>query len=180
MSKDLFNKDTLRKWISEIGGNGKIPVSAQEWIEALAHTIAVVRGAGRIERASYEFQEMLWERNGVADVGQGNVSVGSAINDANFRDWLAERSMSPLPESSSERIDFLATLVEDIKAQLKEFVPSRMPQLKIFRVLAALYPEAMTTIADEGKLRKLAQLFTFERNLPAAGLHVRLFRRICG
>ena len=47
---------------------------------------------------------------------------------------------------------------EDLKSKLEALLTRhKTPHLKIFRVMAALYPEGMTTIAAMGKIKKLAR-----------------------
>ena len=45
-----------------------------------------------------------------------------ALNDDGFREWLAQRSLDPLPESSSDRITFLASLYDEVTSRLKPTV----------------------------------------------------------
>jgi 5-methylcytosine-specific restriction protein B len=122
----------------------------------LAETLRWVRAADETQRGTREFQERLWEHNHVAAVGQGRISVDQALDEESFRRWLAARSMEPLPDSDAERRRFLTTLYDDLSKKL-EPVTTAMPHLKIFRVIAALYPEAMTTIASRGMLAQLAR-----------------------
>ena len=45
-----------------------------------------------------------------------------ALNDDGFREWLAQRGLDPLPESSSDRITFLASLYDEVTSRLKPTV----------------------------------------------------------
>ena len=108
---------------------------------------------------------MLWERNHIAAVGQGRISVQQAIDDERFRAWLAERSMNRLPASDGH-VAFLTTFYEHVQKGLEPYVARRMPRLKIFRVIATLYPEAMTTVADETGRRVAVAVFMGSSWLP--------------
>jgi hypothetical protein len=97
--------------------------------------------------------------------GRG-INLDAALDDEGFRRWLASRSMQPLPETTDGRIEFLTSLYEDIKAQLQPFGLRAVPHLKIFRVIAVLYPHGMTTIASAGMLDELTRAMGAPRRLP--------------
>ena len=75
----------------------------KEWGPRLLDFLRYVRDADEETRASIEFQQRIWEENPVARVGLGRISVDAAIQDAGFRKWLAERSLSPLPQAAKAR-----------------------------------------------------------------------------
>jgi 5-methylcytosine-specific restriction protein B len=164
--------------ISDLGEPSTWDSGVQNWMNDISHTLSRVKAADREERKSREFQQMLWEGNGVAAVGQGNIPVQAALDDAGFREWFSERSFEPLPEQSGERITFLAKLYEELKSRLQAFVPDRIPHLKIFRVLGSLYPECMTTIADRGKVLTLADRLKIGRENGPVGCHVLIRERL--
>ena len=144
----------------------------KEWVRRLAETIQWVRAADEQERARREFQRRLWEHNHVAAIGQGNISVDEAIHDARFRGWLAERSLQPLPPPGDARLQLLTVLYEDLKAKLGALLTRRTtPHLKIFRVMAAFYPEGMTTIAASGRIDKLARVMGSQGRLDPVERH---------
>jgi len=130
-------------------------VLAPQWHRGLTEMLRAVRTANETERSTRAFQERLWEHNFVAAKGQCTINVDRALDNIAFRRWFACRSMEQLPRPFEERILFLSAWYADLRKQLEPFV-KRMPHLKIFRVLAAMFPEAMTTVADRDKLRKLA------------------------
>src|SRR5688572_17193870 len=103
-SFDLASDDGLRAACAGVSNPNT------EWRDALAETISFVRGADQRDRADRAFQQRLWEQNRVAAIGQGNIPIDRALNDASFRDWLAGRSMQPLPSSWDERSLFLQML----------------------------------------------------------------------
>lgn len=129
----------------------------QEWVKNLATLFAKVQAAGLEERSSREFQEMLWETNPVSGLGSGTVSLGGALDDADFRHWLAEESLRQVPEDGEERLRFFSTLYRDLEVRFQKFT-SRTPRLKIFRALAALYPADFSTLANVQALRDLYRL----------------------
>jgi MoxR-like ATPase len=174
---DLVGDSGLRNAVEAIGNSSTWTEPAQQWIRDLAETIRWVRSTDETQRGTREFQKRLWDDNHVAAIGQGNISIDRALDDADFRRRFAERSMAPLPVSMEERLRFLTALYQDLRKQLEPFVRS-VPHLKIFRVLAALYPEAMTTVASMGPLAKLASAMDSDRTLDSAGRHVWVRHRL--
>jgi hypothetical protein len=144
----------------------------KEWVTRLAKTIQWVRTADERERSTREFQERLWEDNHVAAIGQGNINVDEALKNPEFCRWLASRSLQPLPLGADARLPFLTELYEQLKAKLESLLTRhKTPHLKIFRVMAALYPEGMTTIAASGKINQLARAMGAERRLDPVERH---------
>ncbi len=176
-TSDLVGDSGLRNAVEAIGNSSTWTEPAQQWIRDLAETIRWVRSSDETQRGVREFQKRLWDDNNVAAVGQGNISIDRALDDADFRRRFAERSMAPLPVSMEERLRFVTALYQYLRKQLEPFVRS-VPHLKIFRVLAALYPDAMTTVASMGALAKLAHAMDSDRTLDPAGRHVWVRHRL--
>ncbi|MEO7273199.1 MAG: hypothetical protein ABIX28_22715 [Vicinamibacterales bacterium] len=149
-----------------------------DWNERLARTIEWVSAADHAVRATPEFQWRLWEDNEVAAIGQGRVPVKLALDDASFRDWVATESLKPLPTSHEQRLVFLTTFYETLKERLTPFLDKRIPHLKIFRVMAALFPEAMTTIASTGALDKLVRAMGQRERLEPVERHLWVRQRL--
>lgn len=147
------------------------------WVRQLAGTLAWVRSTDEGGRATRDFQYRLWEQNHVAAVGQGQIPVDAALDDSSFREWLAARSMQPLPADPDARTRFLTELYEGLKDRLVP-VCRAVPHLKIFRVMAALYPAGMTTVASAGMLDALTRAMGSRRRLPPVERHVFVRTRI--
>src|SRR5688572_21042319 len=94
---DLRTDEALRAAIESVGSPREWKDNATEWMRRLAETIQWVRDADERERSTRAFQQRLWELNHVAAIGQGSISVEEAIDDEGFRQWLATRSLQPLP-----------------------------------------------------------------------------------
>jgi MoxR-like ATPase len=169
---NLTTDDGLRAACESIGRPDKWGGGRSDWIQRLAETIRWVRSAGEAERSTREFQQRLWEDNQVAAIGQGNISVDRALDDAVFRVWLAARSMEPLPPTTEDRLPFLTSLYGDIREKLEPFLDRKVPHLKIFRVMVALYPEGMTTVASAGAMDKLTRAMGSKRRLDPVERHV--------
>lgn len=169
---NLTSDENLLDACRALGSPDKWSPQAPEWIRQLSETISWVRSASQAARTSREFQERLWERNHVAAVGQGNIPITRALDDEAFRNWFAERSMHPLPPSGGERLAFLNAFYTDLKARLAPFLDKKIPHLKMFRVMAALYPEAMTSIASAGALSQLTRSLGATSRLEPVERHV--------
>lgn len=171
--QDISTDTGLRAACLELGeGN-------PEWNRRLANVLEWWSGLSKDARADRQVQQRLWEDNHVAAVGQGNISVDRALDDAGFRAWLAERSMQPLPADVEARSDFIQALHDDLRDRVMTIlVGSARPLLKIFRVMAVLYPEAMTTVAAMGALHQLGRAMGVPKGLYAAREHAWVRQRI--
>lgn len=152
---DLTTRDGLAAAIDAIRSDKDYAQGGQGWAALLAQVITRVRHADETERASFDFQQMLWEDNHVSAVGMGTVKIDHALRDEGFRKWLAARSLEPLPENPSARTAALRERFEELIQRLSEFA-DRNAHLKVYRVLAVLYPGELTTLAARTKLYELA------------------------
>ncbi len=167
----LSTDDGLRAAIASIG-------PPTTWIGELSETLRWFRAADEATRAGREFQRRLWEDNHVAAAGQGTISVEKALDSADFRAWLAQQSMVPLPATYEEQVRLLTDLYQALKTRLEPSLDKRVPHLKMFRVLAVMYPEVMTTVADISKLRELTSALGGGRSLGPVERHVWVRRRL--
>lgn len=126
----------------------------REWVRQLAELFATVQKAGLEERSSRSFQDLLWETNPVSGVGMGTVGLGGALDDADFRRWVAEASLQAVPADADDKFRFYRTFYQELEERLRKFT-NRTPRVKIFRVLAALFPQDFTTITYVENLRQL-------------------------
>jgi 5-methylcytosine-specific restriction enzyme B len=168
---NLKTDEGLCAAVEAIGSYQTWGEGGSQWVLKLAETIRWVQSADENGRRTYEFQKRLWEDNHVASVGQGSVPVDKALVDEGFRDWMAKASMNSLPTTAEQQGQFLSNFYRDLKLQLKPFT-ERVPHLKIFRVLAAVFPDAMTTIASTGPLWRLVREMGMEAGLDSAKQHV--------
>jgi len=175
---DLTTEEGLRVACEALGRPETWGPNAGLWNRNLTDTLKWVRSATQTERSTREFQERLWERNHVAAIGQGTISVDRALDDEGFRRWLSARSMGRLPDTPQERLVFLTSFYQEVKDRLAPFLDEKVPHLKIFRVMAALFPEGMTSVASGGALQKLAKAMGSARGLEPVERHVWVRERI--
>lgn len=118
-----------------------------DWLKRLEQFLSYIQHTDYETRRTRQFHQRIWEENPVSSVGMGTVDISTAIDDSGFREWLAEESLKPLGDSAEARITRLSTLHDGIIDRLKAFT-SRTSHVKIFRVLAALYPQYFSTITN--------------------------------
>ncbi|MFO7593222.1 MAG: hypothetical protein R6X15_04150 [Pseudomonadota bacterium] len=149
MSIDLSQDDVLRNTLAKVN-----PEERSEWVRNLEELLSYVQQADLETRRSKAFHKRIWEENAVSDIGMGTVDISAAIDDAGFRNWFAEESVKPLPEGYEEKLVWFNTFYGEIVKRLKQF-SSRTARVKIFRVLAAHYPQYFTTITHVTKALEL-------------------------
>lgn len=110
---DLASDSGLRTAAETIGSPSTWGETRQQWIRALAETILWVHSSDEAQRGTREFQKRLWDDNHVASIGQGNIAVDRALDDADFRHRVASRSMAALPASVEDRLRFVTSLYQD-------------------------------------------------------------------
>lgn len=141
MHSDLSKDTELKTILDDISPIERNP----DWVSSLADFLEYVEGADLETRKTLEFQQKLWEENAVSGVGMGTVNISAALEDPEFRSWIAEESLKPLPESSEARITRLQAFHDEIAARMKKYT-NRIAWVKICRVMAALYPRYFSTI----------------------------------
>ncbi|KGD61444.1 restriction endonuclease-like GTPase [Alcanivorax jadensis T9] len=138
---DLSNDQQLAEVLAKID---PMEVNAG-WVNNIVNFLDYVRAADLDTRKTHEFQRRLWEDNPVSGIGMGTVDISAALDDPEFCSWMAEESFKLLPESPDARKAFLQNFFNQIVEKLKQY-SRRVPWMKIFRALAALYPRYFTTI----------------------------------
>jgi MoxR-like ATPase len=148
---DLTSAEVLRRLYDEFQ---RVDGTYTDWWNNLTTFQEMIARASQADRASPKFQQQLWDENPVSNVEQGFISVNKAIEDENLRKWIASKSLERLPENPNEATARLAEFGDAMVEHLRPYC-RQIPYLKIFRVLAALFPHHFTTITDRGKLKDL-------------------------
>ena len=141
MQTDLTQEKQLKTILDGISPFNRNPV----WLSSLAEFLEYVDNADLEIRKTRAFQQKLWEDNQVSGVGMGTVNISAALDDPEFRSWIAEESMKPLPENLEARIAQLQSFHDQMASWLKKYT-KRIAWVKICRVMAALYPRHCSTI----------------------------------
>lgn len=174
---DLQTRDGLIAAINFIRADKPYALLANEWASRLGRVIAEVRDADVSKRSTFDFQQMLWEKNHVAAVGMGTVRIDDALRDEGFRSWIAARSLEPLPEHRDARRIALQERFDELIKRLSHFA-DRNARLKVYRVLAVLYPGDLTTLAASNKLHELANAMGVPRGGHPIDWHEFVLSRI--
>jgi len=152
---------------------------SSDWNRRLAEVLEWWDGLPEQARAGRDAQQRLWEDNNVSAVGQGNIPIDQALDDPQFRAWLAQRSTQPLPDDWDARADFIEKLYDDLRDRVSQRIEGNSrPHLKVFRAIAVMFPSAMTTVAASGALRELTRAMGAPKGLYNAQRHVWARRRI--
>ncbi|MXW49964.1 MAG: restriction endonuclease [Gammaproteobacteria bacterium] len=174
---DLSNIDELKQACSGALENALTDSEYVQWGKNLREFLADVRTADLKTRASKEFQQRIWDNNPVSSPGQGFISVDVAIADPEFRNWLAERSMEDLPDAPERRKAALDSLYGELEEKVCQYT-SRTPRLKIYRVLAGLFPLDFTTVANIELTKRVHAAMFGERGGAGPSCHANILRQL--
>jgi len=174
MALDLTQDDELKKAVLAVQPKER----NADWVNGLAGFLKDVREADLETRRTAAFQQKLWEENWVSGVGMGTVDISTALDDPAFRDWLAEESMKPVPEDADARLAFFQQLYDQLAKRLRGYA-GRVAWVKIFRVLAALYPRYFSTITDRSMALECHRAwFGKRRKVSAVARQLQLMERL--
>lgn len=151
MPNQLEDAAALRANLDAILAGPAKSATAVMWDAELSAFLADVKAAVPSRIKDPAFLTRLWDDNPVSAVGNGTVKVAPALADTKFVDRLAEVATMSLPASGIDAETELVAAYDDLKARLADLC-GRTPQLKLNRVMCALFPAHFTTIADTGAL----------------------------
>ncbi|PRP92412.1 5-methylcytosine-specific restriction enzyme B [Enhygromyxa salina] len=149
-----YTDEDLRSLCNTV--EAKPPDWVSGWRQGAAALLREVAQAPPELRRSREFQRKLWESEAITSTGMGSVKVDVALDDEDFREWLATEAMAPLPEGKVIKAAHIKTIFDRLVAQ---FEGRRTPWLKILRLLSALFPTEFTTLASRRLLHEIAGWF---------------------
>ena len=174
---DLSNIDELKQACADVVENAPTDSGYVQWGNDLREFLAEVRAADLQTRAGVEFQRRIWDDNPVSSTGQGYIKVDAAIADPEFRNWLAERSMEPLPGAPERRKAALDKLYDELEEKVCQYTNST-PRLKIYRVLAGFFPLDFTTVAYIDRMKRLHAAMFGDRGGAGPSCHANILRRL--
>jgi len=162
---DISNDAELKLACEHVLDKYKNQDSYIKWIADLTAFFDRIQKADLDTRASEPFQHIIWENNPVSGLGMGVVKLGDALKDHDFRLWIAEQSLVPLPTNEIERLQFYQDFYAQIVEKLKRYT-DRTPWMKIFRLFAAFYPQDFTTITYRVSARSFHKALFGKFNEP--------------
>ncbi len=174
---DLQNIENLKR---ACVGSQKAAEENENYVrcgQRLHDFLTYVRDADAKTRASEEFQRRIWEENPVTAVGMGTIPVEGAISDPDFRKWLAEQSLRPLPQAAEARAVALDEMFEELQERMGQYT-KRTPRLKIYRVLGSFFPTDFTTLSHVHKLRRLQMAMFGHRKGGGPSCHLSILARV--
>lgn len=179
MSIDLHSAEGLLLACKERLSDLELNYTSHDgWMSRLSSLLADVTNADLEVRSSLAFQRTLWQdENPVSAVGQGRVSVDAAVEDPEFRSWLARESLRTPPSDPSEQVDWFVDLFQGLLKKLSAYC-KRKPRLKALRVLAAFFPEYFTSVCNYRSLRDLHRAILSEQTVGAVRMNLEVVRRL--
>lgn len=175
---NLTNNDELLELIQKVQPKIESQEGTSNWVTRLNALFTKVQGASLEERSSLAFHQMLWEDNAISGVGMGTVRLEGALEDEEFRSWIAEYSLKAPPSDTQEKAEFYQAFLDGIVSRIKKHA-NRTPWVKIFRVIAAFFPQDFTTITnrwDVGNLHK--KIFGKKKSGNYVLHHIRITEKI--
>ncbi|OEC93559.1 AAA family ATPase [Rhizobium sp. YK2] len=137
---------------------------AVDWRRNYGEQVRKVMGADWEQWRTREFQEMLWNSDAVASIGPGHsVTVHGAYDDEELARMLfhARNVLADLPVE--ERGERLQRLYDDALAAVYPKYAKRRPRARLTRLLAAMFPDDMTSIADASRIWGIQRLISAAR-----------------
>lgn len=154
MSGKLESESALKSALHTAMASSAASKNAQGWFARLGAFIAEVHAGIPSKLEEQQFLLRLWDDNPVSATGNGTVKMAPALSDAAFRKWFSQQVTVPLPDDDIAAEAALIKFYDELSARLKALC-GRTPRLKINRVLCAIYPKHLTSLADVGVLLKL-------------------------
>ncbi|MYB56156.1 MAG: hypothetical protein F4X51_07190 [Gemmatimonadetes bacterium] len=148
--------------------------------EQISKLLGYVANADLNERKSGEFHSRILNSSEVKAIADVRPRDNTIVPDEDFREWLAEVSLKPLPDDSieqilnpiienigvfepddsktRERLDALEKIYSELAKHLAQKA-DRVLNAKATRALAALFPRDFTTLSSEKELDKFIEDF---------------------
>lgn len=137
---------------------------ARDWRRNYTEHVRRVQEADWEEWRTPAFQEMIWDSAAVAKIGPGqSVTVRGAYDDEEIAKLLfdARGSLTSIP--TEQRGAHLQKLYDDVLSRVFPAHAKRRPRARLARLLAAIFPEDMTSIADAGRIWRVQRKISATR-----------------
>lgn len=162
MNSLLLSDEDLKQSCAEVEATSRHGEEHQAWLGRLENFLHWVSAVDRNEFFSEPFQRMLWDSAPIAGLGWGGaIEVQALIEDQDLAACLWSLHSNPLPPPGTERINYLVDVHTQCLDMIKKKVASnqvaKIPQLKLYNVLASLQPTEFATISFTKSLRELAR-----------------------
>lgn len=137
---------------------------AQEWRRNYSRHIQRVEEAVWDEWKTREFQESLWDSNALASIGPGSsVTVHGAYEDQELAKFLYDARGSLAGVAIEERGNHLQRIYNHVLDKVYPRYTKRRPKARLTRLLATIFPDDMTSIADANRIWGVQRLVSASR-----------------
>ncbi|MDM9621106.1 AAA family ATPase [Rhizobium sp. S96] len=137
---------------------------AKEWRTKYLQQVRLVQDADWEQWRSRPFQEALWDSNAIASIGPGHsVTVYGAYEDQELAKLLFDRREMLAGVPIEERGPRLQKLFDDVMSAVHPRHAKRRPKARLTRLLAAMFPDDMTSIADATRIWGVQRLLSAAR-----------------
>ena len=116
-----------------------------------------VRAATADERASEEFQRLIWEQNPLYN-SSGTLRPGAALTDPEFRQWFREVTDGP-PEDAQKRVTWLDECMRQVVSRVWPNNAFGSP-VRTTRTFAALFPHDFAAYRSPGLKGRLYEILS--------------------
>lgn len=137
---------------------------AVEWRKNYAQQVRKVQEADWETWQSHSFQESLWDSNAVASIGPGQaVTVRGAYGDSELVKYLFNARGLLNNVAVEEKGAKLQKLYEEVLEMVHGVHAKRRPRARLTRLLASMFPNDMTSIADANRIWGVQKLISAPR-----------------
>ncbi|MGO6842642.1 MULTISPECIES: AAA family ATPase [Rhizobium] len=137
---------------------------AKEWRRNYSEHVRRVQDADWEEWRTPAFQEMLWDSTAVATIGPGqSVTVRGAYEDEELAKLLFDARGSLAEVPVEERGQRLQTLYDGVLLRVYPEHSKRRPRARLTRLLSAMFPDDMTSIADANRIWRVQRRLSATR-----------------
>ncbi|MGG7579735.1 McrB family protein [Rhizobium sp. Nf11,1] len=137
---------------------------AREWRRKYSEQVRRVQDADWEEWRTPAFQEMIWDSPAVASIGPGqSVTVRGAYEDEGLARLLFDARGSLTDLALEQRGGRLQKLYDEVMTRVFPTHSKRRPRARLTRLLAAMFPEDMTSIADANRIWRVQRRLSAPR-----------------
>ena len=130
-----------------------------QWRDRYVGQVRRVQEAAPETWLTPEFQRSLWTDGGVSSIGAGNaVTLDKAYGDMELARWLLEVRDAGLDGSPEVRGAALQGCYDELIARVFPRYTAKRPRARTLRLLAAIFPEDMTSLMDTGRIWQVQTL----------------------
>ena len=148
---DLTTTDGIKQFYDEVFVPKKERLA--EWKSGYLELVQEVADATPEQIIEEAMQLKLWEDQSISGSGMCSIGMSDFATNKDSVEYIREFTSESLPSEKEPRLQAIETIRETLVKQVRE-KKSRLPKLKILRLLAAVFPFDMTCIVSAWKVKK--------------------------